>query len=345
MVRFAGLLCCAVVGWLAMPSAAGAAEQTLRFGSINLAGTASYDEILVPFARAIEAKSGDRLAVDLKPMGGYGRPVELLPMVEAGQIEIAATVQGYHPGRFPRSSVMELPLIFDTAETGTDTFWSLYEEGLLGPEYDAFKVLALYVVPPYGLFTVPDQKVASLRDLRGLRIRVPSVTVGLALARLGAIPIGLPINLIGSVLHDKQLDGIAYGWDSTYTTVGFGGQTFADQISYMVDANLAAPTLMVAMNRKTYDALPADLRQVIDSEAGRGFARKSARLRDEAEAKSKQILSQSATHHLVKLDDAERRELQQRIAPVYDEWIATMKRDGIDGAALLARARALAAHS
>jgi TRAP-type C4-dicarboxylate transport system substrate-binding protein len=345
MLRFAGLLCCAVLGGLALPRPAGAAEATLRFGSINAAGTASYEEILVPLARAIEAASGNRLAIDLKPMGGFGKPIELLPMVEAGQIEIAATVQGYQPGRFPRSSVMELPLIFETAETGSDAFWSLYAEGLFGPEYDAFKVLGLYVVAPYGIFVVPEQKVASLRDLRGLRIRVPSVTLGLALGRLGAIPIGLPGNLISNMLHEQLIDGIAYGWESTSTSTGFDGKPYAAQLRDMVDTNLAAPALMVVMNRKAYDALPADLRQVIDGQSGRDFVRRTSRLRDEAEAKAKQMLSESADHHMVKLDDAERRELRQRITPVYDDWIATMQRDGIDGAALLARARALGAHS
>jgi TRAP-type C4-dicarboxylate transport system substrate-binding protein len=345
MVRFVGFLGCAVMLGLAVASAAGAADVTLRFGSINPAKTPSYDDILVPFARAIEEKSGQRLAVDLKPQGGFGKPIELFPMVESGQIEIAATVQGYHPGRFPRTSVMELPLMYDTGETGSNALWSLFEEGLLGPEYDSVKVLALYVVPPYGIFTVAEPKVASLRDLRGLRIRAPSVTVGLALARLGTIPIGLPINLIGSTLNDQQVDGIAYGWDSTYTTVGYESKTLGQQVTYMVDVNFAAPALMVVMNRKAYEALPADLRAVIDSLSGRPFAAFSGQLRDTGEVRAKEIFAKSAAHHVIKLTDDERREMKQRIAPVFDDWIASMQRQGIDGAALLSRARALGAHS
>src|SRR3954465_3166834 len=117
MRRFAWLVG-AAAAWL-LPSPVPAAEQTLRFGTINAKGTATYDDILVPFARAVEEKSGGRFAVDIQPQGGFGRPVELFPMVEKGDIEMASSVQGYHPGRFPRSTVMELPLIYDTAETGT----------------------------------------------------------------------------------------------------------------------------------------------------------------------------------------------------------------------------------
>src|SRR5438128_9513725 len=92
-----------------------AAEFTLRFGSINAEKTASWDKVLVPFARAIEEDSGGRIEVALKPLGGYGKPAELFGMVEKGDIEIASTVQGYSPGRCPQSSVMELPLMFDNS--------------------------------------------------------------------------------------------------------------------------------------------------------------------------------------------------------------------------------------
>ena len=122
-------------------------------------------------------------------LGKFGRPTELFKMAEEGLVDIASTVQGYMPGRFPRSSVMELPLIYDTAEAGTRALWQLYEDGLLGSEYDSVKVLALYVLPPYAILTA-NADVTSLRDLRGLRLRAPSLTVGFGLARLGAPLVG-----------------------------------------------------------------------------------------------------------------------------------------------------------
>ena len=55
-------------------ASAGDAEFVLRFASINNPGTPSYDQILMPFARAVEEKSGGRIEVTLKPLGGYGKP-------------------------------------------------------------------------------------------------------------------------------------------------------------------------------------------------------------------------------------------------------------------------------
>src|SRR5205823_7317947 len=131
----------------------------------------------------------------LKPLGGYGKPAELFGMVEKGDIEIASTVQGYSPGRFPQSSVMELPLMFDNSVAGTRALMGLYKEGLLDKDYASVKVLSLYMLPPYPIFTT-GKKIETVRDFRGLRIRTPSITVGLAFAKLGAIPLGIPNNMV-----------------------------------------------------------------------------------------------------------------------------------------------------
>ena len=113
-----------LVAFFATP--ASAAEVVLRFGSINTENTAPYDQVLVPFAKAVEEESEGRIEVALKPLGGYGKPAELFTMVEKGAIEMAATVQGYHPGRFPQSSVMELPFMFENSISGTSAMLQLY---------------------------------------------------------------------------------------------------------------------------------------------------------------------------------------------------------------------------
>src|SRR2546423_1833774 len=139
----------AVMAFLAFAGPAHSAEFTLRFATINAEKTASYDNVLVPFSRGIEQDSGGRIEVALKPVGGSGKPAELFNLVEKGDIEIASTVQGYSPGRFPRSSVMELPMMFDNSISGTRALMALYNEGLISDDYKSVHVLALYMLPPY----------------------------------------------------------------------------------------------------------------------------------------------------------------------------------------------------
>jgi TRAP-type C4-dicarboxylate transport system substrate-binding protein len=331
-----------LMGGLAAVGLAGqahAAEHTLRFGSINSSGTPAFDAVLVPFARALEAGSGGKVEVALKPLGGYGKPVDLFPMVEKGEIEIAGTVQGYHPGRFPQSSVMELPLMYDTAVAGTRVMNGLLKEGLLEADYASVKVLALYVLPPYGIFSA-TKPIAQLRDLRGMRVRAPSTTVGMALARMGMIPLGVPLNLIGESLAGKTVDAITYGWDSLTTTKGLGDKALVEQVSVLVDANFAAPALMVVMNRAAFDRLGPELQAVVEREA-QGLAMASARLRDAAEAATKKQLAADGRYRVVTLSEAQRAEMEKLIAPAVGDWKAGLAKQGIDGEKLYARARAL----
>jgi TRAP-type C4-dicarboxylate transport system substrate-binding protein len=318
---------------------ASAAEVVLRFGSINTENTAPYDQVLVPFQKAVEEESEGRIEVALKPLGGYGKPAELFTMVEKGAIEMAATVQGYHPGRFPQSSVMELPFMFENSISGTSAMMSLYKEGLLDKDYASVKVLGLYVLSPYPIFTT-GKKIQSVRDFRGLRMRTPSTTVGLALAKLGAVPLGVPLNMIGDTIASGYVDAIAYGWDPTTTTKGVAGKTLADQLNVVVDVRLAAPALMFVMNRATWDSMPADLKKIIEKHAS-DLAMGSARIRDAQEAVTKKKLQSDPRFTVLAFSDEQRTELQRVTAPAVTEWKASMAKLGIDGERLYARAREL----
>ena len=321
-------------------SRARAAEFTLRFASINLAGTAAYEKILMPFAQAVERDSGGRIEVALKPMGGYGKPAELFGMVERGDIEIAATVQGYNAGRFPRSSVMELPLMFPSAVAGTQAMWKLFTDGDIAADYASVKVLGLYVLPPYGIFT-NGKKIAQLKDLRGLRVRTPSPTIGLALSRLGAIPVGVPVDMIGDMLAGGTINAITYGWDSVTTSKGAGDKKLVEQVDFLVDTNFAAPALMVTMNRAKWDALPPDLQAIIDKHSG-PLVTGNAKLRDDAEVVAKAKLRADPKYTYRDLSTDERQEMAKAIEPAVADWKASMAHQGIDGEALYTKAHALA---
>ena len=313
-----------------------AADIVLRFASVNTEGTAPYEQALVPFVRAIEEESGGRIEVALKPVGGYGKPADLFNMVERGDIEMAATVQGYNPGRFPQSSVMELPFMFPDAVAGTEAMMSLYREGLLSEDYASVKVLALYVLPPYPIFTT-GKKIQTMRDFRGLRMRTPSITVGLALAKLGTVPLGIPLNTIGDSIASGYVDAIAFGWDSTTTTKGAGGKLLSDQLSVAIDAHLAAPALMVVMNRARWEALPDDLKRIIEKR-GAELAFASARVREAQEAITKKRLQNDPRFTTLTFSDEQLAELKRVTAPAVQEWKANVAKQGIDSERLYKRA-------
>jgi TRAP-type C4-dicarboxylate transport system substrate-binding protein len=335
------------IGWpvvtilLFLTNPAPAAEFTLKLGTISAANSALFADVAVPLARALERESDGRIAVDAKAQNGFGTPVEMLPMVESGAIDMAITIPSYHPGRFPRTSVLEMPTMFNAAETGARMAWTLYEEGLIAPDYKGLKVLSLFTGAPSSILVV-DKTVKGLRDLRGMRIRVSSGTLGLALARLGMIPLGLPGNLLAPALANDWIDVLVYSADSARATPSVPPRSIADETPILIDYQIGGSVTMVVMNQKSFDALPKDLQAVVDRLTGAAFGVRSARVRDEAETNAKRALATDGKHLILTFSEQDRAEIAERIAPVFDDWASNLQSQNIDGPALLKRARDLA---
>jgi TRAP-type C4-dicarboxylate transport system substrate-binding protein len=308
-----------------------AADYTLRLGSITVESSPNYRQVQ-QLARGMEQASAGVLEIADKPAGGYGRPAALYDMVESGDLDMAYTVQGYSPGRFPQTSVMELPLLFNNAVEGTSALRSLYEQGMLSRDYNSVKVLALTALSPYGLFT-SGKTMTHLRELRGLRVRAASLTLGLMLSRLGMIPLGVPLDLMSEMLADHTLDAVTYGWDSMGATQGTGPNALAEQVKVLIDAQFPAPTLMLIMNRQKWGMLSPELQAVLEQQ-GQVFATTAAEglVRRDAEARAR--FKADPRYSYVELTDATRGEMTQALQPMITAWKESMTKQGYDGETL-----------
>lgn len=335
------LVCAAV--FLLAPASTALSQTTLRFGTVFSPTTSTY-RMLVDACRRIETETDGAVVIDIRTAGEFGKPTELLKLVDSGDIEIAYTVQGYSPARFSASSVMELPLIRRTAVGGTKAIWTLYESGKLDRDYAGLKVVGLWALPAYGIFTA-TRPLNSPRDLRGLRVRNPSKTVGRAMARLGMVPVALPLNSMGGGLKDGLIDGISYGWYSSTTTAGADGQPLMGQLKNLLDINFSGPIVMLAMKRATFDALPDAVRTAIDTHLGKAVSIAIAEERDQVEEEVKRKLAADGHHAVLRFNAAQMAEIGEELEEVYADWVAGMAEQGQDGKGLLDAARkAVATH-
>ncbi len=125
------------------------------------------------------------------------------------------------------------------------------------------------------------------------------------------------------------------------TTPGVEGKFIIDQVKYLVDVRFAAPSLMIIMKQSVYDGLPAEVRKAIDGATGLDFSLRSARMRDGWENETRDRLTKQNTHKVIRLTDEQRAEMAKRTAPVVDEWVDTMSREGLDARKLIERTREL----
>jgi TRAP-type C4-dicarboxylate transport system substrate-binding protein len=190
--------------------------------------------------------------------------------VANGTIDIALGLCGAEGGRFPRSAIVELPFLVRDAETGSHSLWRLHTNGVLGGEYQDYKLLALFVHNP-GLIHTAAKPIVAPADLKGVRLRAPNATAAAALASLGAAPFILQVNDVMPAVRDGRIDGIVTNWGNPLP--GFNdAMTCHTEIAFYTSA------FFVVMNRRKFARLPADIRAAIDDLANDALVDRFGRL-------------------------------------------------------------------
>jgi C4-dicarboxylate-binding protein DctP len=293
-------------------------------------------QVLEPWVAEVAKKSDNRIVIDIYPaMQLGGTPPSLMGQTQDGIIDIGWTVIGYTPGRFPRSEVFELPFMMKGAPAATRAFWQMFETHMKETEFKDVKVLATWVHGP-GLIHSKDP-IVSTSDLRGVKIRGGSRMVNNLLSNLGATPVGMPVPAVPESLSKGVINATTIPWEVTaplkVSELVSNHTEFGDEALYTL-------TFALVMNKAKYEALPDDLKRVIDETTGEEFSVRAATLQQGADAPARAI-AEAAGNNIIQLDDAQIAEWKAASAPVYADWIADMEGKDIDGAALIEEARTL----
>lgn len=214
---------------------------------------------LVAWGEKLEKASGGRLAFKHFP-GATMAPVPgHYDLAASGRAEVSWFLHGATPGRFPLTELTHLPYVVGSAEIGTKT---INDAGLrskyLDAEHRGVKVLLLLTHQPGNIHTT-KKPVSSADDIRGLRIRPASPTIGSFIAALGGTPVGIS--------PAEQLDALQKGTlDGTFIDYGGAGIAFkmGGTIKHVTEMYSYVSSFGIGMNPAFYNRLPADLKKLVD---------------------------------------------------------------------------------
>jgi TRAP-type C4-dicarboxylate transport system substrate-binding protein len=113
----------------------------------------------------------------------------------------------------------------------------------------------MFTCPPANIMSIDP--VRSIADLKGLEIRAAGTGVKV-FELLGASPIGMPQSDVPDALHKKVIKGMA---SSLEVMKDFN---YAEYCRYITMTNLQVVTFGVVMNLDVWNALPEDIRNVMD---------------------------------------------------------------------------------
>ena len=320
----------------ALPATATAQEVTLRLHQFLPPVATVPKHILKPWGDSLAELSGGRLKIEhFDGMSLGGRPSDLMDQAIDGVADMTMTVVGYTPGRFPRTEVFELPFMMTDPVATSLAFWDMVESDFQQNEYSDMKVLGAWVHGPGVVHT--SEPVNKLEDMAGKTLRAPTRVANDMLSELGAEPVGMPLPTIPEALSKGVINGTVIPWEVTPSIrltelvknhTEFGGPEA-----------LYTAAIVLVMNKAKYEALPDDLRAVLDAESGAKLSGFAAEVM-EANDKPGRDIAVAAGNNIIQLDEAEVARWKKASEPVIARWVAEMDGQGIDGQALIDQAKA-----
>jgi TRAP-type transport system periplasmic protein len=111
-----------------------------------------------------------------------------------------------------------------------------------------------------------------------MKIRGGTRVVNSMLTKLGATPVGMPVPAVTEALSKGVLDGTTIPWEVAPALKV--QELVKNHTTFAGDRALYVTTFVVAMNKNSYNKLPADLKKIIDDNSGVEFSAMIARTQD-----------------------------------------------------------------
>lgn len=319
---------------------ASAAEYEFKLHHFLGEKAPAHTKMLVPWAKQVEENSGGKVAIEIYPaMTLGGRPPELINQVRDGVVDLVWTVNGYTPGLFPRSEVFELPGIHtnDTAATNL-ALRDLYETDLKD-DYKGVEVMFLHVHAGQGIH-MRDAEVHSPADLAGKKIRIPTRTGAWVIEALGASPVAMPVPELPPALQKGVIDGAFIPWEIIPPL------KIQEQTKYQIEGvdkeRFGTTTFQVSMNKDRWDGLPEDIQKAFRDASGPEWVEEVGKIWAGADDFGIGLAVKAGNTHIT-LTEEETEAFRQALAPVTGRWVEEVSAKGIDGAALVEKAKAAVA--
>ncbi|MFC1883257.1 TRAP transporter substrate-binding protein [Thermodesulfobacteriota bacterium] len=316
------------------PAMVGAETIELKFAQPFSPKHTMQQKVFMPWAEELNKRTNGKVKVTFYPGGALGKTPDHYALAEKGIADIIYVLQDYTPGRFPMTTVFELPFISTSAEKTAVAMWKVFEQFPgFAKEYDKVKVLALFCHDPAGFNTV-KKPVKTLADMKGMKFRTASPHVTKALKMFGAVPVNMPVTEVYTALERGVVEGTVLPWEGNFIF------KLAELLKYGTEADWYTMTMMVVMNKKKYDSLPDDVKKAIDETTGLVMSQKAGMIYDKVRPIMRGLCQKKGMEAL-KLSAGEREKLKEMVKPLRAEWVNDMNAKGLPGKAVLEAATKL----
>ena len=287
------------------------------------------------WAREVEARSGDRLKIEMYPAGTLSAADQCYQGVVDGVSDIGMSCFAYTPGRFPLLEGIDLPLGYPdglTASRVADRAARHFQ-----PE-EVANVKVLYVHAHGPGILASRRPVPTLEAVQGLKIRATGLSARVAEA-LGGVPIGMS----QPDTYEALQRGVV---DATFAPIEtLKGWRQAEVIESVTDTSSIGYTtaMFVVMNRDRWNRLPEDLREVL-SAVSLEWVDRHGHAWDQADAEGRALVEELG-HPILALDADEQLRWRERVEGLLEDYRSRSAERNLPGDALLDMALSMIAEA
>ena len=284
---------------------------------------------LIDFKNKVESRSEGKIKVELIPNGALGGEAQLVEMVSMDAIESVAVGEAAVSTVITEWALVGVPYMFSSLDAARNSLDSEFGDAL--NELSLKKNIRVLGWGEAGFRNITNsrQEITSLSDMKGLKIRVMENPIHIALFNaLGANPTPMSFTEVFTGLQQGTIDAQENPVTVTTTSKFYEVQ---DYMSFSEHVYTAAPLLI---SENYYQALPEDLRGIIDTAASEWVTEQRALILKNEE-KYLTILEENGMK-LTRLTQQQKKEFMDAAQTIYPDII---KKYGDNGEELMKLAR------
>ena len=315
-------------------SEAAPADDTVYTFNIDFPNpeTASAFRALTDWAAYLKEKSNGRLDMKIYSGGALGALPDCVSNCESGVTDGFWSGVTIYPGVFPATEVMGLPMLgAKNFKVVNKVLNALLEEyPVISDEWSQFKVIALHssAGSPI-LYSGEADSVENM--LKGHNLRISNAYTTEWFTKKGANPVSLGINDGYENIQKSVIDGGLFFFDQVESSALY------EVIKTLYVGQTIYPLNMLCLNIDKYNALPDDLKAIID-ESGEFFLNSSIGYFDEQQERMIGVCEDHGVK-IIKEDDASIEWLSDGAEAAWQKWVDTINGQGLPGDEILAKAQ------
>lgn len=296
-------------------------EIVLKFGTHLTEDHNLTLNAVIPWMERVEELTEGQVTFDHYPNSQMGAATDTFDLVQNGTLDAGYTL--YMEDALPIMDFPMLPDLYTDPEAGTAAYWAVLNQEPFLTELENIGIKPIMAVAwePYTIGTV-DAKPETVADISKLLLRSSGGLHDEATAAIGATPVSISASESLEALRRGTVDGY---WGST---TSWSDYQFTEVLQYGIrNLPLNGWGGVFSMNADTYNGLPDNVKEAIDTASEEVMADLSKFIKEYTSVEAWEI-AEEAGMEIYEVSDEVVSEVEEILAPLTEQWLAEQEDAG-----------------